>query len=309
MAAVRRCRCGGGGEVLLAAWQCKHLRIRNSNLCRRRYCCHAAPRAGLLFPSEFIHIPIAASGSPIPRSAGNDGVMDIRMLVSRDNRNFSWVSRDAFIPRGVGRRDPASGLYNATGSDRDAGFVFATVNGLLDRGDPNSVYMLYWGSQTTHAGGGAFLYTQWPQAYSGIFAAKLRREGFVALRTPQGSDTVGSGYFVTDPFTVPTVDAVCPGAPAGTGLALALNVHASVSGSFAASILSPAAGYKPIPGYAAEDAAPQWGNFIRQPLQWTIGSGGFGNVTADIAPLAGQVVALNVTLTRAQLYAWELQCL
>jgi hypothetical protein len=37
--------------------------------------------------------------------------------VSRDGAAFSFPSRDAFLRRGVGARDAASGLYNATGSE------------------------------------------------------------------------------------------------------------------------------------------------------------------------------------------------
>lgn len=234
--------------------------------------------ASFLFPSEMIHFALNDSRAPTPRAAGNDGVMDIRMLVSRDNVNFSFVSRDPFIPRGVGYRDPVSGCYNGTGSDRDGGFVFATNGGILDNGEANSIYMLYWGSQTTHAGGGAYLYTQWPGAYSGIFAARLRREGFVSLRTVQGGMAVGNGSFTTQPFAFPPLEQVCPtgtgtGGTSGSasGYQLSLNVHTSVSGSLSAALLAvqPDGSLSPVPGYGADNAVHVMGNYIRVPLAWT----------------------------------------
>jgi hypothetical protein len=103
-----------------------------------------------LFPSEFRHFALNDSHAPSSRAAGNDGIMDARILVSRTGNDFRFVSRDPIIPRGVGIRDPLSGLYNVSGSDRDAGFVFVTANGLLDTGDLNTISLLYWGSQTTH---------------------------------------------------------------------------------------------------------------------------------------------------------------
>jgi hypothetical protein len=84
-----------------------------------------------LFPSEYLHWSEVDSGAPIPRAASNDGVMDIRLAVSRTPLGpYTFPTRNPFIPRGIGSVDPSCKLLNATGSDRDAGFVFASANGL-----------------------------------------------------------------------------------------------------------------------------------------------------------------------------------
>jgi hypothetical protein len=155
-----------------------------------------------LFPSEFLHWSEVDFGAPIPRAASNDGIMDIRLAVSRTALGpYTFPTRDPFFPRGIVDIDPSCKLLNATGIDRDAGFVFASASSLLDPdflrlnekqegngrsldGNPSpSMYHVYWGSQTTHAGGGAFLGRYWPGVYSGIFKARLHREGYVALST------------------------------------------------------------------------------------------------------------------------------
>jgi hypothetical protein len=254
-----------------------------------------------LFPSAFHHWSINASGAPIPRAAGNDGVMDIRLLVSRDplTRNFTYVSRDTFLPRGIGAVDPACGLVNATGSERDAGFVFATVGGLLDV-DPTSPWLnlLYWGSQTTHAGGGAFLGRYWPGAFSGIFRAKVRREGLVSLSTP-AADPTGAGAFRSVPVSLPSPPSTGGGGGAGAQLVLRLNANVATAGNVTVALLDPATG-SPLPGFSREDAVPVHGNGLRQLVAWTAG--------ADLSALVGRSggVVLDVLLAHTHLYAMVL---
>jgi hypothetical protein len=86
-----------------------------------------------LFPSAFWHWAEADSGAPIPRAASNDGVMEIRLAISRTALGpFTFPTRNPFISRGIGAIDSSCKLLNATGSDRDAGFVFSSASGLLD---------------------------------------------------------------------------------------------------------------------------------------------------------------------------------
>ena len=157
-----------------------------------------------IFPSGFLHWAANDSGAPIFRAGANDGVMDVRLALSRTALGpYTFPTRDPFISRGIGTIDPSCKLLNGTGSDRDAGFVFSSASGLLDPdflhsapSDDNPspwMYHIYWGSQTTHAGGGAFLGRYWPGAYSGIFKARLRREGYVALSTLSSNPT-GYGW-------------------------------------------------------------------------------------------------------------------
>lgn len=267
--------------------------------------------AFLLLSSEFWHFAEAYSRAPTPRAAGNDGIMDIRLLTSRDGSNFTFVSRDAFITRGVGYRDDVSGWYNVSGSDLDAGFVFATVNGLIAGTAPPgsqqpaaSMHVLYWGSQTTHAGGGAYLFQSWPGAFSGIFRAKLRTEGFAALSTPPaGADGTGAGWFVTVPLTIPSPAAICSAAALGTQLAI--NVKTSVAGSASVTVLNTDG--SPVAGWDASSFQTLKGNYIRTPLAWNVSD----SVTSDLWAAfgaAGVSVRFNFSMTRTLLYAWEWQC-
>ncbi|CAF4431463.1 unnamed protein product, partial [Adineta steineri] len=151
------------------------------------------------------------SGAPIPRAAQNDGVMDIRLALSRIPQGpFTFLTRDPFISRGIGIIDPNTKLVNGTGSDRDAGFVFSSSNGLMDPDFIRSavdtlspwMYHIYWGSQTTHAGGGAYLSQYWPGAFTGIFKARLRREGYVSL-SALSSNPTGYGWFISKVLSLP----------------------------------------------------------------------------------------------------------
>ena len=277
----------------------------------------------LMLPSHMRHIPRNDSGAPDDRAGANDGILDVRLAVSRDGggrggdggSTFAFPSRDAFISRGVGARDPASGLYNASGSERDAGFVFATNTGLLDADlalptppalPSPSVDVLYWGSQTTHAGGGAYLGRYWPGAFSGVFRARMRREGWVGLATLP-YDPVGAGSATTVALLLPAAGAAAgPAAGAAAGAApplrLLMHLNADISAAGAVSVaFLDAATLAPIPGFGLADCATLHGNGVRQLIQCS-GAG----VGGDLSPLLGRPVALHLQLTHAKVYAWQL---
>ncbi len=252
--------------------------------------------AGALFvalPSVMRHMPRADSGAPDDRAGANDGWMDVRLATSRDGGNFSFPSRDAFIRRGAGARDAASGLYNATGSEPDAGFVFATNGGLLDA-DPAApyVHILYWGSQTTHAGGGAYLARYVAGARTGVFRARMRREGWAGLANLPATPS-GAGAATTVALRLP---------PAAAGLFLRFNAAVDAAGSLSVAILDAASG-APLPGFAHGDCAAITGNGVRQLL--TCAGAGPGG---DLAGLAarGAPIAFDFRLTHCTVYAWAL---
>jgi hypothetical protein len=256
----------------------------------------------LLFPSSFFHIPDYESGAPVERARANDGVMDARLLVSRDGRTFSFVGsgdREPFIPRGVGGRDPQSGLYNASGSEPDAGFVFVTSSGVLDTGNPTSVDLLYWGSQTTHAGGGAYLFSQWPGAFSGILRASVRREGFVAVAC-EGQAALAGCTWVSVEMLLPS-EAACGNE--STGLSLWINAQTSVAG-FIRIALQRGPNLPPIAGFSASNAVPFIGNSIRAVVGWNV----TGSLITNLAPLRATPLVVNVSMLHARLYAWEWRC-
>jgi hypothetical protein len=255
----------------------------------------------IMLPSAIRHIALNQSGAPDTRAGSNDGFMDVRLASSRDGMNFSFSSRDTFLPRGIGARDPASGLYNATGSEKDAGFVFATSGGVLDTDvalltpplTPSvTVSLLYWGSQTTHAGGGAYLYRYWPGAFTGIFRAQLRREGYVSLSTLP-HDPTGSGTAITVPLLLPPTSS----AP----LYLRLNADISVAGTVTLAFLD-AATRVSIPGFGVGDCSKLNGNGVRQLIECA-----GGGTNGDISQLAARAdaIVIQFTLVHAKVYAWE----
>jgi hypothetical protein len=53
--------------------------------------------------------------------------------------------------------------------------------------------------------GGAFLSRYWPGAYSGLFKARVRREGYVVLSTLTSSPT-GHGWLLSKVLSLPKMD-------------------------------------------------------------------------------------------------------
>jgi len=270
----------------------------------------------LLLPSSFRHFGIAAAIPPYPPNATtsfNDGILDVRLAVSRNGANFSFVSRDAFIPRGIGYRDPTHGSFSVAGSDADAGFVFATAGGLIDPAAllapadaraptppfpfavPSArVSLLYFGTQRTH--GGSITH-----GAQGVLRATLRREGWVSARSP-ASDPVGAAAFLTLPLAVPPTATVC--AATGAQMWLLLNARTAAAGCVSVTLLSPDT-QTPLPGF--DVPSPFTGNAVRAPVGWVRG-GSAGNVTSDISSLQGTSVVVRVDLVHAEVYAWEVQC-
>lgn len=95
--------------------------------CMDVYCNAAVPYAGiyLMFPLMFKHFPGPA----------NDGLLEARVLASRDGANFSYIGRngrDAFLPRGMGEHRPGHvGIFHG---DFDAAAT-AVARGLFEVGD------------------------------------------------------------------------------------------------------------------------------------------------------------------------------
>jgi hypothetical protein len=269
-----------------------------------------------LFPSGILHWAEADSGAPIPRAAANDGVMDIRLAISRTALGpYTFPTRESFISRGIGTIDPSCKLLNGTGSDRDAGFVFASANGLLDpdfvksTSDDNPspwMYHVYWGSQTTHAGGGAFLGRYWPGAYSGIFKARVRREGYVALSTLTSNPT-GYGWLLSKVLSLPGINS--SSTPNNLQLQLRINAQTATAGFLAVQFEDGVTG-NPIPGYTFEETKTLHNNGIRQLIKWSRQNGTSSNITysADLTPLVNYPggVQIHMHMAHTKLYSWLL---
>jgi hypothetical protein len=268
----------------------------------------------LLLPSSYLHFPAtAAIPAPLSNTTANDGVLDIRLAASRDGLNYSFVSRDVFLSRGVGYRDSLSGAFTAIDSDLDAGFVFATAGGLIDTEllllPPNAplppfhynipsarVSLLYFGTQRTHGG-------SITTGFQAVMRATLRREGWAAASSPL-NDPFGQAEFVTLPLTVPTPNSSTT-CGASAQLWLLINARTSVAGRIAVTLLHPVT-LVPLPGF--DTPIVFTGNAIRAPLAWSTINNPSHPTTSDISSLAGQQIAVCVNLVHASLFAWEVQC-
>lgn len=263
-------------------------------------------------PSSIRHLPQAQSGAPTTRASGNDGFMDVRLAVSRNASSWSTPSHDAFLPRGVGVRDAASGLFNGSGSDPDAGFVYVANGGLVDPDDALAsplatpspwLHILYWGGQTTHAGGGAFWY-ELPGAFIGLLGARIRREGWMALSSP--NTVTGAGWATTLPLLLPSNTTPRTSEEGNPTLVMRLNANVDASGNLTVQ-LQDADTMKPIHGFTHADCLPLRGNGIRQVVVW----GGNRSTWLGGSPslptgTTATGLVVNFSLVHAKVYAWEL---
>ena len=271
----------------------------------------------LLLPSSYRHFS-AIDSIPSPQESNvtaNDGILDIRLAISRNGINYSFISRDVFLTRGVGYRDPIHGSFSALDSDRDAGFVFATAGGLLDNEVfipvnsrlpsppfpyhvPSSyVSLLYWAAQRTHGGSAS------NSSFEGILRATLRREGFACLRTPS-SDPVGLASFTTIPLAVPKTKDVC--GSSNSQLWLLVNAKTSVAGKVSVTFLTPST-LSPLLGF--DIPIPFTGDSVRAPVKWATVNNPTHPYISDISTLGGSDIVIKVDLVHAQLFSWEVQCI
>jgi len=174
------------------------------------------------------------------------------------------------------------------------------------------------------------MYQAWPGAFSGVFAARLRREGWAGIATTAAANAAGDcgggrSGFDTQPVVLPTCSGSSSGGGGGGGstqeLQLRINAQTTVGGWMAVGLLNASTGV-PVAGWSLSDAAKWTGNAIRKPVGWGGGvdrvdwelgsnaaSGGADAVSYDLSPLAGMPVVLQVRLCRAQLWSWVASCI
>jgi hypothetical protein len=168
------------------------------------------------------------------------------------------------------------------------------------------MYHVYWGSQTTHAGGGAYLGRYWPGAYSGIFKARVRREGYVALSTLISNPT-GYGWFLSEVLSLPEID--LSSSANSAQLQLRINADIATSGFLAVQFEDGVTG-NPIPGYTFEECHTLHRNGIRLLIEWSRQNGTSSNVTytANLTPLVNynNDIQMHVHMAHTKLYSWLL---
>lgn len=289
-------------------------------------------------PSFMWHWQPWQSGAPNARAGDNDGVMDVRALFARvgrqgtvnapptpvanslsasggdtsasGNLSFSYPgnNRSPMLRRGTGWKDPRSKIFNTTGSDRDAGFVFMTTGGtvapwssecqqaeLAGRYDracyPPRWTVFYWGGQMTHAGGLAYSWEDFGHAFMGVLSGSLRFEGHASLSTGpmegQADDAGGlsggvrwngmgrPGAAVGNATTI-AVQLASPGAcdcvldarGRPTVLRLRVNARATTAGSVLFGIAGEDQDIGPYPGFAVSDCVPLRGDDTAHLVAW-----------------------------------------
>jgi hypothetical protein len=180
------------------------------------YCNAATPYAGiyLMFPLMFKHFAGAA----------NDGLLEARLVASRDGANFSYIGangRDAFLPRGMGAHRPGhvgifSGEFDSAATAMARGLFevgdrivrlihlctrfeytcLAMVIACCSSRDPVCggfiaictllQVMFGYGSQYTHGGYAGFLAPGGP-ILSGLQRLEMRKDGFGSLSSPNST--------------------------------------------------------------------------------------------------------------------------
>jgi len=182
-----------------------------------------AENAYFIFPAAYHHYPEPPAGKH-----RNDGPLDVRMAVSRDGVNFTYVDRSPFVPLGIAGEFDDSTAYMATGVIRNG----------------NELYMYYHGCDFTHGD-----YNPERDKFVGtISRLVLRLDGYVSADAEYGGGTL---------TTVPLVF---------NGKRLELNVQTSVAGTVGVEIQDPEGAA--IPGFALSDCGVIKGNYTRKVVTW-----------------------------------------
>lgn len=156
--------------------------------CMDTYTSAATPLhdAIFMFPQVYHHYPttfIKQSHNP----TYDDGLLEARLAVSRSGENVSYISRRAWLPRGVGQVRPYQTCF--FDGEFDAAST-AVAQGLWQVGD--ETWLVGWGAQYTHAGLDNWTMAASAQVKSGLQLLRIRRNRFVSLSTsPKQIATAG----------------------------------------------------------------------------------------------------------------------
>eukprot|EP00656_Telonema_subtile_P000700 TRINITY_DN10339_c0_g1_i1.p1 TRINITY_DN10339_c0_g1~~TRINITY_DN10339_c0_g1_i1.p1 ORF type:complete len:490 (-),score=83.31 TRINITY_DN10339_c0_g1_i1:293-1762(-) len=258
------------------------------------------PAVHLFFPSMYRHF------AHNPFGFGNDGLLDIRLLVSRDGGKSGLRytpapnARSPFVPLGVNRCgassptavdgwcSPVSGVEASTSFDTSAMYM---ASGYLNSLDKQSLYLYSSGQPFTHGGDAAN--KSWG-SNTGIRLLTLRRDGFVSVDAPYR-------FYpnLTDFPTMTTVELLVPNlrCPAQLNVSLMVNAVTSVVGFIAIEVQQDA---KAVPGFGLDSSERLVGNMIVGRASW--GTGG------SLETLVGQNVSFKLAMADSSLYSLDFAC-
>eukprot|EP01048_Picozoa_sp_COSAG05_P004292 COSAG05_NODE_225_length_13597_cov_18.878723_13_plen_269_part_00 len=173
------------------------------------------------------------------------------------------------VSRGMGVRDPLTGIYDANQSEWDAGMVFMGSGLVSLPSEPGYSSQYYFGSQFTHGFEAYHLGEQYPLVQRGFGRLRWRQEGFVALATRSSEHRAAEpagwrrGTVLTRPVLL-SAAATARQQDSGRTVELALNVETSVSGSVVVDLLD-GESWDLLPGF---QSLPIVGNQVRSVVVW-----------------------------------------
>ena len=264
------------------------------------------PVVHLFFPSMYFHF-----GKNNPFGFGNDGLLDIRLLVSRDGKKLNYVgpraaaARAPFVKLGVNKCGPRASSPSApqgwcsptTGVEQHTSFDTSAMymaSGHLLSPDGTSLLFYASGQPFTHGGDSA---NQTWKTNTGIQVLRLRRDGFVSVDSPYNfSGGANNSLYPHLLTTELTVHADCP---APQQVALAVNMVTSVAGFVAVGIVQNG---QELAGYSLAEADRLKGNAISATATWSYGR------NYALSAFSGQDIAFKVAMADASLYSLTLTC-
>ena len=256
--------------------------------------------AYFFFPMMFSHFDTVYS-----QGRGNDGLLEARMVVSRNGQNLSYIDRGAWLSRGSGEhRRNATGVY-------EGAFDAASTAVLVGLVQTETETIMYgWGSQYTH--GGYVGFTQPPcrgkgdgpcPIGSGIQTLRLRKNGFVSLSSTS-NDGVSPGIMKTQPFALPTC---------GGEQVLQLNIFTAIGAGARVELLSES-GALLARSFRIEGGSVAHNVSWMQPVEGTSQPATWKEVGTDMKKLGlkqeppNRGLALRITLAAGDLYSMQVLC-
>ena len=258
--------------------------------------------------------PVTSPKLPIiNRKDRSDGLLEAHFAVSRDGRNYTRLSREAFVPRGIGH--PRAGYPGVFEGALDAAST-TVATGSYNIGDQTVMVASGW--QATHAGIDSILDPDEAKKIpggpilSGLQLLTARRNGFVALQT-----TVPSveGVWLTKPLRLPRCTI------GSNELGLTLNAMASIDGYLTPSVLilntssNRANGrpdtQAPFEQMTVHDGVPIIGNVMDELVRWRNRTTLLDEINPVFLPRSsqGQVAQVRVAMKEASLFAFRFQCI
>ena len=272
------------------------------------------PSIHLFFPSMYFHF-----NEINPYGFDNDGLLDIRLLVSRDGQTLNYVKtndqddvgyRSPFVHLGInqcgndasspdvkgGWCSPVSGIESTTSFDTSAMYM---ASGHLLSLDSTSIYLYSSGQPFSHGGYSGDSTFTWKNN-SGIRVLTLRKDGFVSIDAPyifKGIDNTMYPTFTTENVVVPSRASL--NCLKNESMSVIVNFISSVTGFVVIGIEQNGEAVK---GYSLNDGNRLKGNAIQAKASWDV----FKIYSIDL--FAGQEIAFRVAMADASLYSLDIQC-